>query len=301
MKLSELCAQTEMELLRDAEFDALGLTYCNLPKMLTVLYDERYLRECSRNAAVSCVITSPPLARRLPAGLGVALSADPQSSFLKAHLRLLTQTEFYGAAFPSEIAASARIHATAFVAEKNVRIGAKASLGAGSIVLEGASIGEGSIIGPGSVIGAEGFSPAPEGSPVSNVPHSGACRIGAMVDVGANVVICRGSLSGSTIVEDHVVVSSLVNISHNVVVGRRSRIGAAACILGSAQLGEGVWIGPNATVSNRVQVGAFARVSIGSVVARDVAAGQVVTGNFAMEHRKFLSWFRRAHSATRTD
>jgi UDP-3-O-[3-hydroxymyristoyl] glucosamine N-acyltransferase len=63
-------------------------------------------------------------------------------------------------------------------------------------------------------------------------------------------------------------------------------------VLGSARIGDDVWIGPNATISNQVQIGDGAAVSLGSVVVRDVRSGQRVSGNFAVDHRRFLSAFR---------
>ena len=299
MKLSEIAKATDLELMRDAEISSLGLTFFALPKMLVALYDPRYQRECTRNPDVAAVITTGALAAQLPSRFGVALADDPQAAFLRAHAYLLSQTAFYGEDFSSEIAAGARIHESAFVAPRRVRIAEDVSIGPRAIVLEGASIGAGSIIGPGAVIGAEGFSPAPEGSLRPTTPHSGGCRIGARVEIQSNSVVCRGYLSGCTVIGDETVVSSLANVSHNVAIGRRARIGAGACVLGSSRLGDGVRIGPNATVSNRVKVGDGAHVSIGAVAVRDVAAGQTVTGNFALDHGTFLSWFRRVRTKVR--
>lgn len=53
-------------------------------------------------------------------------------------------------------------------------------------------------------------------------------------------------------------------------------------------MGSDVWIGVNATISNRIRIGDGARVSLGSVVTKDVPAGATVTGNFAIDHRQFL-------------
>ena len=88
-------------------------------------------------------------------------------------------------------------------------------------------------------------------------------------------------------------ISSLVNISHNVWIGSRARIGAGSCILGSSRIGEDAWVGPNATVSNRVRVGERARVTLGSVVVRDVAPDGTVSGNLAVDHERTLAEWRR--------
>jgi UDP-3-O-[3-hydroxymyristoyl] glucosamine N-acyltransferase len=92
------------------------------------------------------------------------------------------------------------------------------------------------------------------------------------------------------------VVSSLVNISHNVSIGSACRVGAGACILGSSRIENKAWIGPNSTVANRIRIGEVARVSLGSVVVRDVAGGETVSGNFAVPHAEFLNQYRRLRS-----
>ena len=264
--------------------------------MLAVLYDKRFLNECRRNRSIACVITTPDLAVALPDRLGVAVSKDPRGAFLRIHRHLWEATDFYGPRFSSEVDSTARVHSTATVAENNVRIGRGAEIGPGAIVLEGACVGSDSVIGPGALIGTEGFSPTAGGSEFTNTPHSGGLRIGTRVVVQANSVVCRGAYSGSTEIGDGSIVSSLVNVSHNVRIGRSVRVGAGACLLGSSRLGDHVWVGPNATISNRVRVGIGARVSLGSVVVRDVEPGETVSGNFAMPHAKFLHWFRRVRS-----
>lgn len=301
MKLSDLAAAACVEVLRDGEFASLGMTFFDLPRMLVALYDPRYLNECRRNAQITSAITTPSLAASLPKEWGVAVCEDPRQAFLEAHLYLAAETDFYGADFGSEIDAAAQIHPAASIAGKNVRIGANVQIGPGAAVLPGVTIGDGSRIGPGAIVGAEGFSPAPDGSGLPVIPHTGACRVGSGVEIQSNSVVCRGFYSGATAIGDGSVLSSLVNVSHNVRIGCGARIGAGACILGSSRLGDGVRVGPNATVSNRVRIGDGAQVTLGAVVVRDVAAGQTVSGNFAMEHGRFLSWFRRARSKSRED
>ena len=57
-------------------------------------------------------------------------------------------------------------------------------------------------------------------------------------------------------------------------------------------MGHDVFVGPNAIISNQITVGDGARVSIASVVVRDVPAGQTVTGHFAVEHRHFMKTWK---------
>ena len=70
------------------------------------------------------------------------------------------------------------------------------------------------------------------------------------------------------------------------VLGKRVLVPSGAHIAGNCIVGDDVWVGVNATVSNRISIGDGARVSLGSVVTKDVPAGQTVTGNFAIDHKK---------------
>jgi acetyltransferase-like isoleucine patch superfamily enzyme len=53
-----------------------------------------------------------------------------------------------------------------------------------------------------------------------------------------------------------------------------------------------VWIGPNATIASEITIGDRANITLGAVVTRDVAADQHVTGNFAIDHKKFIAFLR---------
>jgi UDP-3-O-[3-hydroxymyristoyl] glucosamine N-acyltransferase len=69
-------------------------------------------------------------------------------------------------------------------------------------------------------------------------------------------------------------------------------IAANAVVAGSSVLGERVWVGPSATISNGLTVGDDASISLGAVVTRDVAPRARMTGNFAVEHERFLAFLR---------
>ncbi len=63
-------------------------------------------------------------------------------------------------------------------------------------------------------------------------------------------------------------------------------------VAGSAKIGDDVWIGPSASVSSGVEIGDGASITLGSVVTKNVAPGQRVTGNFAIDHDKFIAFLK---------
>ncbi|TLM74283.1 MAG: hypothetical protein FDZ70_07310 [Actinobacteria bacterium] len=171
-------------------------------------------------------------------------------------------------------------------------IGAGTSLGPNCVVIDGCVIGSACTIGASVTIGAEGFGYERDesGYPVK-FPHVGSVRIGDRVDIGAGTVLDRGAL-GDTVVGDGTKIDNLCHIAHNVSIGVDTMIVAHAMIGGSARIGDRAWIGPGALVRNGLTVGDDAFVSMGSVVTRDVEAGQHVTGNFAIPHARFIDHLR---------
>jgi hypothetical protein len=82
MRLSDLAGVEPFELVRDAEFESVGLLSCDTPKLFASLYDTRVVRrELEGNTHVACIITSPKLAPLVPEHLGLAVAADPVASF----------------------------------------------------------------------------------------------------------------------------------------------------------------------------------------------------------------------------
>ena len=73
-------------------------------------------------------------------------------------------------------------------------------------------------------------------------------------------------------------------ISHGVKIGARNMIVAGSVIGGRTLLGDDCWVGLSATLKNGISVGNGARINLGAVVTKNVAAGESVTGNFAIDH-----------------
>lgn len=293
MRLSELAEVVPLNVVRDAEFESLGLLLHETPALLVCLYDPKARRRCAANESVACVIAAPELASFVPPRLGLAVASAPREAFLDAHRYLGSETDFYGEDFSSEVASEASISPSAHVAERRVRIAAGCVVEPGAVVLGGSTLAENVVVRAGAVVGAEGFHPVPYRDRLVNMPHYGSVRLGPGVEVGANAVVCRSVFADPTEIGEATMLGPLVYVAHGVRIGPHCRLAASARVAGSARLGEGVFVGPGAVVSNAVVVGDGARVSLGSVVARDVPAGTTVTGNFAVEHRRFLAAWRR--------
>jgi len=292
MRLTELKDVVSIDVLRDGEFDSLGLLSHDANRMLVGFYDPDYFDQLVANPHIACVITTVDLARQLPEHLAVAICADPKAAFYQIHEYLFRQTDFYWADFDSEISPEAIVHKRAYVAPKNVRIGRGTIVEPNATVLERAIIGEDVIIRAGAVIAGEGFEPKFVGGKHVIIPHAGGVLLHDRVEIQANTHIQRAVFGGFTEIGEDTKIDAFVHVGHHVRVGRHCEIAACAVISGSTIIGDDVWIGPNATISNELRIGNGAFVTLGAVVTRDVADGQRVSGNFAIEHSRFISFIK---------
>jgi UDP-3-O-[3-hydroxymyristoyl] glucosamine N-acyltransferase len=275
------------------DYQTLGLINSARPGTLTYLDSEAFLAEAVSNANISGIVTTTELAARIldkRPDVACFECKEPREVFFQAHNLRAERANSQLA--ESTIHDSARIHHTAFVDSVGVTIGPEAVIEPLVTILRGVHIGKGSIIRTGSRIGVEGFEHKRIPNGLLSVVHDGFVVIGSFVEIGANCTVARGLMGLNTTIGDHTKTDCLVHIAHGVRIGRRCLIPAAAMIAGSAIIEDDVWIGPNASISSQVSIGSGARITLGSVVVRDVPTHGHVTGNFAVPHRDFLRQFR---------
>ncbi len=149
---------------------------------------------------------------------------------------------------------------------RDARIGRGATLRQGVVIFDRCTIGERCLLHPGVVIGADGFGfyPTPKGP--GKIPHIGHVEIGDDVEIGANSCVDRGKF-GATIIGAGTKIDNLVQIGHNVTIGRGCLICAGVGIAGSAVLGDGVVLGGQTGVADAARVGSLARVGAQAGVA----------------------------------
>ena len=187
------------------------------------------------------------------------------------------------------------------VVERGARLGARVVLGAGCVVGEGAVIGEDTllwprvvvrdecvlgarcIVHPGAVIGGDGFGFAFDHGRYHKVPQVGNVVVGDDVEIGANACIDRATTDATRIGEG-TKIDNLVQIGHNVVVGRHCIIVAQVGVAGSTELEDHVTLGGQAGLVGHIRIGARAMVGAQSGVTKSVPADTVVTGYPAVPH-----------------
>lgn len=293
MNLSDAARLVPMTVVRDGDFETVGNANHTTPRRLVFLESEKWRESVVLQPDISCVIATPALAESLLSShVAVATSEEPRRTFFELHNRLARETSFYWTDFPTFIDPSARIHPRAYVAERNVRIGANVVIEPDATILERVILGDGCIIRAGCRLGTQGFEFKRLGDEILPVEHAGGVRLGERVEMQANCTIDRSVFGGFTELGDDTKLDNMVHIAHNVKSGRRCLFAACAMVAGSVTFGDDVWIGPASAISSGVKIGDRASITIGAVITRDVAADARMSGNFAVEHEKLLAFLR---------
>jgi UDP-3-O-[3-hydroxymyristoyl] glucosamine N-acyltransferase len=163
---------------------------------------------------------------------------------------------------------------------RDCRIGAHASL---SHALLGARV----YVYPGARIGQEGFGFASTKDGLLSVPQLGRVILEDDVEVGANTTIDRGS-SRDTVIGAGSRLDNLVQIGHNVILGRCCVIVAQVGISGSTVLEDFVRVGGQAAMAGHLRIGQGAGIGAQAGVISDVVPGAVVLGSPAQPIRDFF-------------
>ena len=179
----------------------------------------------------------------------------------------------------------------AFVAVgRDCVVGEGAVLYPHAVLYDGTKVGAGSIVHAGVVLGADGFGYATHGGVHHKVPQTGRVVLEEEVEVGANSTIDRATL-GETRIGAGTKIDNLVQVGHNVQVGRHCILCGQAGIAGSARLGDFVVLAGQAGVAGHIQLGDGAQVAAKSAALASVEPRTVVAGIPAIEMRR---WRRQA-------
>ncbi|WP_300522500.1 UDP-3-O-(3-hydroxymyristoyl)glucosamine N-acyltransferase [Aminiphilus sp.] len=207
--------------------------------------------------------------------------------------------------------AAASVASTAFVGPccvvaSGARIGEHVVLEAQDYVGENAVIGDGTRVAPlvsicggvrvgkncrfhsGVVLGADGFGfIQDERGEQLKIPQVGSVEIGDDVEIGACSTVDRGTL-GNTVVGSGTKMDDHVHVGHNALVGKNCILVAFTGIAGSAVLGDGAILAARSGVAEHVRVGEKAVLAANAGATKDVAAGALVSGFPARDHKKEL-------------
>ncbi|OQW53804.1 MAG: UDP-3-O-(3-hydroxymyristoyl)glucosamine N-acyltransferase [Proteobacteria bacterium SG_bin9] len=285
------------------------------PMHVTFFDSRKYEAQLARTHAGACLV-SPELEARVPAHVAVLRVRDPYRAFVNVARELHADSLRPVSAFDQEgVAPSAIIHPTAWLEDgvtvdplavigpnaeigtgtvigpgavigPSVTIGRDCSIGAGASVLH-ALIGNGVIIHPGCRIGQDGYGFVPGAKGHTKVPQIGRVIIQNDVEIGAGTTIDRGALR-DTVIGEGSKIDNLVQIGHNVVIGRHCIVVSQSGIAGSSTLGDGVVLGARIGVSDHATIGDGAQIAARSSVVGEIPPGVRWGGSPAKPMKQFL-------------
>ncbi|BDC99712.1 UDP-3-O-(3-hydroxymyristoyl)glucosamine N-acyltransferase [Persicobacter psychrovividus] len=169
-----------------------------------------------------------------------------------------TGTEVYRAAFSYigknvTIGNNVKIYPHAAIGD-NVTIGDNTVIDSGAKVYSNCIIGNNCYIHANAVIGSDGFGFAPqEDGSYKRIPQLGNVILEDDVNVGANTVVDCATM-GSTLIKQGVKLDNLIQVGHNVVIGKNTVIAAQAGVSGSSKIGENVTIAGQVGIAGHLQV-----------------------------------------------
>lgn len=293
MLLSEICKLIDgARVLKDVEVDSLGLTSAECDKrILSFIENEKYIKDLSKD--IKAVITNEYIGEKLKGDYGVIIANNPRMDYFKLHNELAKSKDYKRADFETIIGENCEISNLASISHKNVKIGNNVKIEEFVVIRENTVIGDNSIIRSGVVLGGEGYEYKRVDGIIMNVTHCGGVIIGNNVEVQYNSCIDKALYTwDDTIIGDYSKLDDLVHIEHGVKIGERCLIASRSTFGGRTVLGSDSWVGLGAVVSNNLKLGNKVSISLGSVVTKNLDDGAKVSGNFAIDHNKYIDFVK---------
>ena len=286
MKLSDLnFGKVE----KDGEFNWLGLTAEDYEgkKVLTFLNDEKYYKEIENNKSITCIVITDEVAKKIEKDkYGIIISENPRKDFFELHNKLVKK-DFYFTKRDNQISEKAYISEKANIGSYNIIIEDDVIIEAGVTVYENVTIKKGTIIKSGTILGADGFQYIRNKDDIIKVEPAGELEIAEDVVIHNNSVIDKG-IFGKTFIGENTKIYNLVHVAHDSKIGKNVFLTAGVIVCGRVKIGANSYLGPNCTIKNGLFLGENTKISMGSVVTKDVKDDEVVTGNFAIPHKQFI-------------
>lgn len=276
------------EIAGNAEFETLGQSDSSHANTLAYCDSIFHLRRADANPNVSSLVSTAELIALAKNTQGLVVASNPRLRFFQLHERLyrdqLLQPQTIGS-----IGEHCDIHPTAVISAYSV-IGDNVTIGANVVVHDHVSIGPHTFVDSGAQIGVDGLLYYTD--QVGNkhhVRHQGGVSIGHHCALLCNSVVVKSVHKGLlTTVKDHCVIGVASNIGHEAQIASNVVISNHCVVARAATLENNCHVGTSSVIREYVQLAEGAVVKPGSIVIDNVAAGEVVSGNYAINHKKHV-------------
>jgi UDP-3-O-[3-hydroxymyristoyl] glucosamine N-acyltransferase len=272
--------------------------------------DNQHYASALEQTLAGAVIVHPDMQARVPAATVPIVTTEPYAGWARVAALFHPVPPVSPGIHPTALVAeSAKVDPTAEIGPLSIiegaaEIGARCRIGPGAIVGSGVLVGRDCRIGahvslshallgervcvhPGARIGQEGFGFASIKSGFLTVPQLGRVILEDDVEIGANTTIDRGS-ARDTVIGAGSRLDNLVQIGHNVVLGRCCVIVAQVGISGSTELEDFVRVGGQAAMAGHLHIGKSAQIGAQAGVISDLPSGAIVLGSPAQPKKDFF-------------
>jgi UDP-3-O-[3-hydroxymyristoyl] glucosamine N-acyltransferase len=298
---ARLIGSGKAEVCRAAPFESAG------PDCITFAADEELLKNISGCKAAAVIVS-----RKIDSAVPLLVVDNVERALIKILREFMPQLDKPPAGIHKSavVEKGASIDKTASIGplvciEKAAKIGPGTIIGAGCkigensiigsdcrlednvVVYHNCSIGNNCIIGANSTIGATGFGYYFIDGQHQQIPHTGSVLIEDCVEIGANTCIDRAKF-GNTIIGAGTKIDNLVQIAHNVVIGKCCLIIAQAGIAGSSKLGNGVVLAGQVGIKDHITIGDGAQIGAQAGVINDIGPSKQVVGSPAINIKEFF-------------
>ena len=318
-KLADIVAQLGGEL----RGDGTTIVSCVAPieradaNSITFLANQK-LRHALEHTQAGAVVLSPALADATT--LPCIVHPNPYAYYARLVGLLNPEVKPALGAHPSAVVESSIPDSVSVgpnaVVGKNVVLGERVRISAGSVIGDGVTIGDDGLIHPnvtvyrecrigarvilhsGCVVGSDGFGFAKDGDHWVKIPQIGRVLLGDDVEIGANTTVDRGALD-DTVIGNCVKLDNQIQIAHNIQIGDFTAIAGCAGIAGSTKIGSRCTIGGAAMIVGHIEIGDNVHISGGALVAKDIAKPGHYSGSFPIDDH--AAWVRNAAQVRHLD
>lgn len=260
------------------------LSFINNSKFLDILYS---------NKNISCLVCTEEIYEILKEEylksnkIGIIISENPKDTFFKIQNYLVKETEFYFKSFSNIISDKVKIHSTAVVEDKSVIIEDGVEIGANTIIHSNTVVKKNCKIGANCIIGGESFS----FNNFNKIYAGGKVILEENVELLGNNSIERG-IYRDTVIKENTKISYGSVIEHDVEIGKNTLICANVAITGRVKAGDNCYFGPGSIIRNGLEIETNGRVNMGAIVTKNIKENEHVSGNFAVEHKKYINFIK---------
>ncbi len=170
---------------------------------------------------------------------------------------------------------------------ENSKIGDNCTLFPNAVLMSRTTLGDDCVLQPGAVLGGEGFGFVRTPVGVQKIPQIGQVQIGDSVEIGANTTIDRASLS-ATVVQDGTCIDNLVQLGHNVQVGKDCFIISQVGVAGSTHIGDNCTLAGQVGVAGHLKIGNNVTIGPQSGIAKDIVDNKTVMGSPANDASQYM-------------